>query len=167
MLCLNLFRINMIRIDTILNMSRLEIKTWRNTLKFEQIAQRMFGDKVIPWIAASKSSNQKLREKVQLILQLLHSYTFIPTSTVIREMRVLRFWSLKNSDVICFHGQILVRKADHTHWNSSKLWKLDGFSYGIKIGIVFSASVQRQQHGPFGVFWYFFNHFCPISIDKK
>ena len=59
MLCLNLFRINMIRIDTILNMSRLEIKTWRNTLKFEQIAQRMFGDKVIPWIAASKSSDQK------------------------------------------------------------------------------------------------------------
>ena len=28
-------------------------------------------------------------EKVQLILQLLHPYTFIPTSTVIREMRVL------------------------------------------------------------------------------
>ena len=27
-------------------------------------------------------------EKVQLILQLLHPYTFIPTSTVIREMRV-------------------------------------------------------------------------------
>ena len=27
-------------------------------------------------------------EKVQLVLQLLHPYTFIPTSTVIREMRV-------------------------------------------------------------------------------
>ena len=31
---------------------------------------------------------QKLTEKVQLILQLLHPYTFIPTYTVIREMRV-------------------------------------------------------------------------------
>ena len=31
---------------------------------------------------------QKLTEKVQLILQLLYPYTFIPTSTVIREMRV-------------------------------------------------------------------------------
>ena len=29
-----------------------------------------------------------MMEKVQLILQLLHPYTFIPTSTVIREMRV-------------------------------------------------------------------------------
>ena len=28
---------------------------------------------------------QKLTEKVQLILQLLHPYSFIPTSTVIRE----------------------------------------------------------------------------------
>ena len=27
-------------------------------------------------------------EKVQLVLRLLHPYTFIPTSTVIREMRV-------------------------------------------------------------------------------
>ena len=42
-----------------LNMSGLEIKTWWNTLIFEQTAQRMFGDKVIPWIAASKSSDQK------------------------------------------------------------------------------------------------------------
>ena len=31
---------------------------------------------------------QKLTEKVQLILQLLHPYTFLPTFTVIREMRV-------------------------------------------------------------------------------
>ena len=31
---------------------------------------------------------QKLTEKVQLILQLLHPYTFIPTSTVIRKMRL-------------------------------------------------------------------------------
>ena len=31
---------------------------------------------------------QNLTEKVQLILQLLHPYMFIPTSTVIREMRV-------------------------------------------------------------------------------
>ena len=30
-------------------------------------------------------------EKVHLILQLLHPYTFIPTSTVIREMRVPMF----------------------------------------------------------------------------
>ena len=30
-------------------------------------------------------------EKVQLILQLLHPYTFIPTSMVIREMRVVNF----------------------------------------------------------------------------
>jgi hypothetical protein len=29
-----------------------------------------------------------LTEKVQLILQLLHPYTFIPTSTVIREIKV-------------------------------------------------------------------------------
>jgi hypothetical protein len=29
-----------------------------------------------------------LTEKVQLILQLLHPYTFIPTYTVIREMKV-------------------------------------------------------------------------------
>ena len=33
--------------------------------------------------------SQKLTEKVQLILQLLHPYTLIQTSTVIREMRVL------------------------------------------------------------------------------
>ena len=33
--------------------------------------------------------HKKLIEKVQLILQLLHPYTFIPISTVIREMRVL------------------------------------------------------------------------------
>ena len=41
-----------------LNMSILEIKTWQNTLKFEQMAERKFG-KVIPWIASSKSSDQK------------------------------------------------------------------------------------------------------------
>ena len=41
--CLNLFRI--IR--------------WRNTLRFEQMAQRKFDDKVIPWIASSKSTDQK------------------------------------------------------------------------------------------------------------
>ena len=28
--------------------------------------------------------------------------------------------------------RILVRKADHMHWNSSLLWKVDGFSYNIK-----------------------------------
>ena len=34
---------------------------WRNTLRFEQTAQRKFlDDNVIPWIAASKSSDQKL-----------------------------------------------------------------------------------------------------------
>jgi hypothetical protein len=35
-------------------MSWLEIKTWQNSLNFEQMA-----DKVIPWIASSKSSDQK------------------------------------------------------------------------------------------------------------
>ena len=40
-------------------MSRLEIKTWWNTLKFEQTAERICGDKAIPWIASSKSSDQK------------------------------------------------------------------------------------------------------------
>ena len=40
-------------------MSRLEKKTWWNTLKFEQMAHEMFEDKAIPWIASSKSSNQK------------------------------------------------------------------------------------------------------------
>ena len=34
-------------------------------------------------------------EKEQLFLQLLHPYMFIPTSTVIREMRVLLFFFLK------------------------------------------------------------------------
>ena len=33
--CLNLFRIN----TQFLKMSRLEMKTWQNTLKFEQMAQ--------------------------------------------------------------------------------------------------------------------------------
>ena len=35
--------------------------------------------------------HKKLIEKVQLILQLLHPYTFIPISTVIREMRVCKY----------------------------------------------------------------------------
>ena len=52
-------------------------------------------------------------EKVQLILQLLHPYTFIPTSTVIREMRVQTF---QEYALVClglctvhpnFHGPIL------------------------------------------------------------
>ena len=45
-------------------MSRLEIKTWRNTPKFEQMAQRKgkrsTSRKAVPWIASSKSSDQKL-----------------------------------------------------------------------------------------------------------
>ena len=32
---------------------------WWNTLKFEQMADEMFHDKAIPWIAASKWSDQK------------------------------------------------------------------------------------------------------------
>ena len=32
---------------------------WRNTLEFEEMAHEMFWDKVIPWIASSKSSDQK------------------------------------------------------------------------------------------------------------
>ena len=39
-------------------------------------------------------------EKVQLILQLLHPYTFIPTSTVIREMRVALLSSLSSWKLI-------------------------------------------------------------------
>ena len=35
---------------------------WWNTLKFEQMAERMFGNKVIPWIASSKSSDQKTND---------------------------------------------------------------------------------------------------------
>ena len=38
---------------------------WWNTLKFEQMAERMFGNKVIPWIASSKSSDQKVLTFVQ------------------------------------------------------------------------------------------------------
>jgi hypothetical protein len=37
---------------------------WQNTLKFEQMAQRMFGNKVIPWIASSKSSDQKILDHI-------------------------------------------------------------------------------------------------------
>ena len=44
-------------------MSGLEIKTWWNTLKFEQMGYKESldddDDEVIPWIAASKSSDQK------------------------------------------------------------------------------------------------------------
>ena len=57
--CLYLFRKRRYELIQFLNMSGLEIKTWWNTLRFEQMAERMFGDKVIPWIAASKSSDQK------------------------------------------------------------------------------------------------------------
>ena len=46
-------------------------------------------------------------EKVQLILQLLHPYTFIPTSMVIREMRVVtfKFAIMLNSFSICCEGK--------------------------------------------------------------
>ena len=33
--------------------------------KFEQMAQEMFEDKAIPWIASSKSSDQKFIQTVQ------------------------------------------------------------------------------------------------------
>ena len=77
--CLNLFRFNMIWIDMILkrvktcsesiwyeliqflNMSRLEMKTWWKTLKLSKWHEEVyfFYWKVIPWIASSKSSDQK------------------------------------------------------------------------------------------------------------
>ena len=55
--CLNLFRINMIRIDTIIKY----VKTWRNTLKLSKWHEESFCHwrKAIPWIAWSKSSDQK------------------------------------------------------------------------------------------------------------
>ena len=82
--CLNLFRFNMILIVTIhrilkhvwtcldsiwyelihfLNMSRLEMKTWWNTLKLSKWTTKFFFSnwKAIPWIASSKSSDQKFR----------------------------------------------------------------------------------------------------------
>ena len=57
--CLNLIIKRWYELMQFLNMSGLEIKTWWTPLIFEQTAQRMFGDKEIPWIAASKSSDQK------------------------------------------------------------------------------------------------------------
>ena len=51
--CLNLFRINMIWIDTIIKY----VKTWQNTLKLSKWHETE--DKVVPWIASSKSSGQK------------------------------------------------------------------------------------------------------------
>ena len=60
-ICLNLFRINMIRIDTILK----HVKTWfQNMMKYSNIwanGRKKVCDKVIPWIASSKSSDQKLK----------------------------------------------------------------------------------------------------------
>ena len=41
-------------------------------------------------------------EKVQFILQFLHSYTFIPTCMVIREMRVCMLSLDKGDTVYCF-----------------------------------------------------------------
>ena len=42
-----------------LNMSRLEKKTWRNTLKFSKWYTEVHWNEAIPLIAASKSSDQK------------------------------------------------------------------------------------------------------------
>jgi hypothetical protein len=59
--CLNLFRFNMIQIDSILK----HVRTWnQNMTKYSKIwangIKKVFDDnKVIPWIAASKSSDQK------------------------------------------------------------------------------------------------------------
>ena len=56
--CLNLFRINMIWIDTILK----HVKTWnQNMTKYSKKIKKCFfpDGKAIPWIAASRSSDQK------------------------------------------------------------------------------------------------------------
>ena len=50
-------------------MSRLELKKWRNTLKFERMAEGSSpddddDDEAIPWIASSKSSDQKVLKYV-------------------------------------------------------------------------------------------------------
>ena len=71
-------------------------------------------------------------EKVQLILQLLHPYTFIPTSTVIREMIVLKFVNshsvLSILCTACKHVQrlpiqwlllyVITSKAPNLWWNN-------------------------------------------------
>ena len=42
-------------------MSRIEMKTWGNTLKLSKWHKEIpTDDKAIPWIASSKSSDQKL-----------------------------------------------------------------------------------------------------------
>ena len=49
----------MILIDTILKHVKTRNENMMKFTKFEQMAQEMFEDKAIPWIASSKSSDQK------------------------------------------------------------------------------------------------------------
>ena len=58
----------MIRIDTILKHVKTRNENMTKYTKFEQMADEMFDDKVIPWIAASKSSNQKEKGKNKIVL---------------------------------------------------------------------------------------------------
>ena len=92
-------------------MSRLEIKTWWNTPKFEQMAQRKgkrsTSRKAVPWIASSKSSDQKsglyyssgevkgnfknmlLKKKFQLIMAYL---TFGFCNSCFGRLGQIHFW---------------------------------------------------------------------------
>ena len=55
--------------------------------------------------------------------------------------------------------RILNRKADHLHWNSSKLQKLDGFSYSIKIMSPFEHGIIFFSFSTATTTWLFW---CPL-----
>ena len=95
-------------------------------------------------------------EKVQLILQLFHPYTFIPTSTVIREMRV-------NKDYIIFsYFRNFVTKTDEKRkmeWNIQKIKKnktfVDSYSENSWKHVVSLTIELRKpcQFDPFHWVW--------------
>ena len=63
-------------------MSRLEMKTWRNSLKLSKWHEEIpTDDKVIPWIASSKSSDQKDCSKSHNLDTVLTIYSNKPIKT--------------------------------------------------------------------------------------
>ena len=103
-------------------------------------------------------------EKVQLILQLLHPYTFIPTYTVIREMRIQALLGLHSSQTsqfskqhgfsrlkirgFCF-GHIFIKFCDFCHFCISKIKRLLSYSASQSEGS--SKQLHTNKELDFGI----------------
>ena len=93
-----------------INMSRLEMKTWRNTLKLSKWHEKVFfwHWKVIPWIASSKSSDQKHvpTALVSLVVSVCSSTKLCnPLIRVSKKVRAAHYAFKRNEDTCDFEAQ--------------------------------------------------------------